>query len=148
MHIVRQFPVSSDRASFSLPVRVYYEDTDAAGVVYYANYLCYCERARTEWLRSIGFEQKKLRIEEGLVFVVRAMKADYVSPGLLDDALEVVTTIDKLGGASIVFAQRILRAGALLFDARFVIACVDINKNRPAPLPAAVRTQLAKLISA
>ena len=148
MQFARQFPVYTDRPSFSLPVRVYYEDTDAAGVVYYANYLCYCERARTEWLRSIGFQQQKLRLDHGLVFVVRSMKADYLSPGLLDDALEVVTSIDTLGGASIVFAQKIVRGDTLLFNGQFVIACVDLNKKRPAPLPAGVRAQLEKLISA
>lgn len=135
-------------ASFSLPVRVYYEDTDAAGVVYYANYLCYCERARTEWLRALGFEQQKMRLDHGLAFVVRSVKADYLSPGMLDDALEVVTRIDALGGASIVFAQTIERGGKALFEGRFVIACVDLNKKRPAPLPADVRAQLEKAISA
>lgn len=143
-----QAPTSTDGTTFSLPVRVYYEDTDAAGVVYYANYLCYCERARTEWLRALGFEQQKMRLDLGLAFVVRSVQADYLSPGLLDDALEVVTRIDTLGGASIGFAQAIVRGGKTLFQGRFVIACVDLNKGRPAPLPADVRAQLEKLISA
>lgn len=144
----RQPVAPAPSASFSLPLRVYYEDTDAAGVVYYANYLCYCERARTEWLRALGFEQQQMRLKRGLAFVVRSIKADYLSPGLLDDALEVVTRIETLGGASIVFAQTIVRAGKPLFDGRFVIACVDLNKKRPAPLPADVRTQFEKLVSA
>ncbi len=148
MPSARQSVIPTAPPAFSLPIRVYYEDTDAAGVVYYANYLCYCERARTEWLRSIGFEQQKLRTEQGLAFVVRAMNADYVSPAALDDALVVETRIGQVGGASIVFGQKILRADTLLFDARFTIACVNLDRKRPAPLPADLRAQLEKLNAA
>ena len=142
------FSCAAAGARFTLPVRVYYEDTDAAGVVYYANYLCYCERARTEWLRALGFEQQRLRVEHGLAFVVRSLSADYLSSALLDDALQVDTRIDSLGRASLTFAQTILRDGTPLFAGRFVIACLDLNRKRPAALPAALRDQLEKLHTA
>ena len=87
-----------------LAVRVYYEDTDAGSVVYYANYLKFCERARTEWLRAMGFQQARLLAESRLVFVVKSLQADYFRPAALDDGLDVVTRIEKLGHASIVFA--------------------------------------------
>ncbi|NTV09377.1 MAG: tol-pal system-associated acyl-CoA thioesterase [Zoogloea sp.] len=122
-------------------------DTDAAGVVYYANYLKFCERARTEWLRAAGFEQNRLLGESGIVFVVRAVKADYLQPALLDEMLQVVTTIDKLGHASMVFAQKINRGEDTLFDAQVVIACVDWNRRRSAAIPPAIRTQLERFIS-
>lgn len=148
MHIVPPSVAAPGRPAFTLPIRVYYEDTDAAGVIYYANYLRFCERARTEWLRAIGFEQQQLLAVHGLVFMVRSVKADYLSPGLLDDALSVVTRIDTLGRASLVFAQCIMRGDECLFDAQFQVACVDINKKRPAPFPADVRAQLDKLVKA
>lgn len=136
-------PVAATR--FVLPVRVYYEDTDAAGVVYYANYLRFCERARTEWLRAIGFSQQRMLAEDGLAFVVRSVRADYRSPARLDDALDVVSTVTQLRRASITFGQRILRGGEHLFDAEVQIACVDWNRGKPAPIPPAVRTPLEKL---
>lgn len=141
-------PPPSASAVLRHPVRVYYDDTDAAGVVYYANYLRFCERARTEWLRAAGFEQRQLRAEHGLVFMVRSATADFLSPGLLDDALEVETRVETLARASLVFAQTVLRDDERLFDAKFLIACVDLNKRRPVAFPAAVRTQLERLLSA
>lgn len=138
-------PVAASR--FVLPVRVYYEDTDAAGVVYYANYLRFCERARTEWLRAIGFEQQRMLTEDGLAFVVRSVQADYLSPARLDDALTVVSTIDVLQRASMTFGQEVMRGNELLFAADVRIACVDWNRGKPAPIPAAVRCQLEKLQS-
>jgi acyl-CoA thioester hydrolase len=135
----------SDARHFVLPVRVYYEDTDAAGVVYYANYLKFCERARTEWLRGSGFTNSALLAERGLAFVVRAVKADYLAPAVLDDALQVVSTLDKLGGASLIFGQRVLRGEELLFDAQIVIACVDLCAKRASPIPADIKQQLQAL---
>lgn len=132
-------------ARFVLPVRVYYEDTDAAGVVYYANYLRFCERARTEWLRAIGFEQQRILADDGLAFVVRSVKADYLAPACLDDALSVVSTLNELRRASITFGQQIVRGSELLFDASIQIACVDWNRRKPAALPAAIRSQLETL---
>ena len=152
MHFTNDPAMATNRASpssissFSLPVRVYYEDTDAGGVVYYANYLKFCERARTDWLRAIGFEQGRLSAEDGVVFVVRSVKADYLQSAVLDDLLEVVTTIARLGHASVVFAQKILRGDQAVFDAQITIACIDSTAKRAIPIPPAVRDQFATLV--
>lgn len=143
MHVVHHPPPARQ---FALPVRVYYEDTDAAGVVYYANYFKFCERARTEWLRHVGFNNSALLEERGLVFVVRTVKADYLAPAVLDDTLQVVSTLDKLGGASLIFGQKVMRGEELLFDAQIVIACVDIRAKRASPIPPDVKQQLQQLI--
>lgn len=127
------------RSPFEWPVRVYYEDTDAGGVVYYANYFRFCERARTEYLRTAGFEQQRLRETTGLAFVVRSVHGDYRAPAKLDDALVVVTSIDRLGRASIRFGQKILRDGALLFEASVEVACIDESRGRATAIPADVR---------
>lgn len=134
----------SDRAqtALRLPIRVYYEDTDAGAVVYYANYLKFCERARTEWLRAAGFQQAELLEKRNLVFVVKSFQADYLSPAGLDDSLEVVTRVDKLGHASISFAQDVERNGRILFQAKVVVACVDWGKRRPAPIPEDLKRSL------
>ena len=132
--------------AFSIPVRIYYEDTDAGGVVYYANYLKFCERARTEWLRTTGLAQNRLATEQNILFVVRAVEASYLRPAVLDDTLDVVTTLDKLGRASLDFAQQVRRDGQTLFEARIGIACVDRNSMRPTPIPSAGRAQLASLV--
>ena len=143
MHVVHHPPPARQ---FVLPLRVYYEDTDAAGVVYYANYFKFCERARTEWLRAVGFSNSTLLQERGLAFVVRAVKGDFLAPAALDDALQVVSTLDKLGGASLIFGQRVMRGEELLFDAQIVIACIDLAARRPSPIPADVKQQLQALI--
>lgn len=116
-------------------LRVYYEDTDAGGVVYYANYLKFCERARTEWLRALGVSQQALLSEAGIGFVVRSVQADFLSPARLDDELEVRTHIESLRRASIVFKQSILRSGQLLFTAHAQLACVDMKLNKPTAIP-------------
>lgn len=126
-------PRSSHAAS--LPVRVYYEDTDAGGVVYYANYLKFCERARTEWLRQFGVSQQALLDGHGLAFVVRSVQADYLAPARLDDALEVSTRIGALRRASLLFEQEIHRGTELLFTARVLIASIDLERHRPVALP-------------
>jgi acyl-CoA thioester hydrolase len=127
---------------FRLPLRVYYEDTDAGAVVYYANYLKFCERARTEWLRVAGFQQAELLEKRNLVFVVRNFQADYLKPAALDDLLEVVTRIEKLGHASIIFAQDVERDGTVLFQARVVVACVDWGRRKSAPIPEDMKRSL------
>lgn len=139
---------AAQEAAFRMPLRVYYEDTDAAGVVYYANYLRFIERARTEWLRALGFEQQELLARTGGGFVVRALQADYLSPARLDDALEVVTTVSKLRRASITFDQRVMRGGDRLFEAEVVLAFVDWNRHKPAPLPPAMYQQFEKYTQA
>ena len=135
--------VISDGA-YLFPVRVYYEDTDAAGLVYYANYLKFAERARTETLRRLGVEQERLRAETGLVFVVRRCTADYLLPARLDDDLVVVTRLKALGGASLDLDQDVRRADALLVRLAVQIACLG-QSGRPQRLPPVLRTALASL---
>lgn len=132
-------PVTS---CYFLPVRVYYEDTDAGGVVYYANYLKFCERARTEWLRALGVGQQALLAEQQLGFVVRSVQADYLAPAHLDDALEVHTRLATLRRASLVFDHRIHRGDELLFTAQVLVASVDMRRLRPAALPASLHALL------
>ena len=120
---------------FRLPVRVYYEDTDAGGVVYYANYLKYLERARTEWLRAAGWDQAGLASERGLLFAVRTVELDYRAPARLDDMLEVEARIADLGHARIDFEQRVLRDGRPLCTGRVRVVCLDAAAFRPCALP-------------
>ena len=117
------------------PVRVYYEDTDTAGVVYYANYLKFCERARTEWLRALGISQQDLISTRQIAFVVARVEADYLRGAELDDALTVISSIAETGAASVVFRQEIRRTDDLLFVARVKIACVDWQKRRAMRIP-------------
>lgn len=122
---------------FLLPVRVYYEDTDASGVVYHANYLRYFERARTEWLRAMGLGQDRLMDDLGVAFTVANMEIDFRMPARLDDALEVRTEIALIRRASLVFEQTLFKPPAddLLARARVRIGCVDRASFRPVPLP-------------
>ena len=135
-------PAPHQGSPFTLPVRVYYEDTDAGGVVYYANYLRFCERARTEWLRAAGIGQQALMESTGIAFVVRSVKADYLLPARLDDSLEVVSRIADLRRASLVFEQEIRRGEQLLFTAQVLIACIDLHRQKPVPMPAPLYTNL------
>ncbi len=135
---------------FLFPCRVYYEDTDAGGVVYYANYLKFLERCRTEWLRSTGYDQSQLLRDHRLAFVVRRVEADYLRPAILDDLLSVDLRVEKLGAAQIVFAQTVSRrnpAGEpeLLLTARVQIVSVNIDTMRPAPIPGWMKTQLQEV---
>ncbi len=118
-----------------LPIRVYYEDTDLAGVVYYANYLRFIERARTEWARERGVDQVRMREEEGLVFVVRRIEADYLSPARFDDLLEVRTEVVEVSGARATLAQEVWREERRLFAARVVLVAMDAG-GRPRRIPA------------
>ena len=128
------------RHSFGL--RVYYEDTDLAGVVYYANYLKFIERARTEWVRALGVDQRRLRAEAGLVFAVRRVAAEYLRPARFDDELQVETAVLAVTGVRIVLQQDIFRAGEKLFAAQVVLVCLT-ESGTLARLPAAVRARLA-----
>lgn len=121
---------------FSL--RVYYEDTDLAGLVYYANYLRFIERARSEWVRELGIDQVRLKAERGLVFAVRRLEADYLSPARFDDRLTVETTAEAVTPARIVLRQRVLRDEAALFDARVTLVALA-EDGRPTRLPAELR---------
>lgn len=126
-------PAATQTSSWS--VRVYYEDTDAGGVVYYANYLRFCERARTEYLRSSGVNQSNLRAERGIIFVVSRVEADYFASAELDDELIVLSTIISIGAASVVFHQKVMRGQTRLFEAKVTIACVDWNRRRATRIP-------------
>ncbi len=125
----------SDFPDFSWPVRVYWEDTDAGGVVYYANYLKFLERARTEWLSNIGLEQDRLAQEAGVVFVVRRVEADYLRPARFNDRLVVENRLQHLNRASLVMSQAIKREGEVLLEAVVKLACVEQVQFRPAKIP-------------
>jgi acyl-CoA thioester hydrolase len=120
---------------FAFPVRVYYEDTDAAGVVYYANYLRYLERARTEWLAALGHPLAPLEREHGVVFVVRRAEIDFRRPARLGDALDVGLVVESLSRASLVARQDVRRSGEVLVDARVELACVDAAHWKPTRIP-------------
>jgi acyl-CoA thioester hydrolase len=120
---------------FTWTVRVYYEDTDAGGIVYYANYLKFFERARTEWLRSLGIDQQTLRDRDGALFVVRSANVDYVAAARLDDEVKLTLNVGKLGRASVEFAQQAWRGDTLLSSADVRVACVDAATMRPRSLP-------------
>ena len=119
------------------PIRVYYEDTDAAGIVYYANYLKFAERARTEMLRERGFDHRELDAKDGVAFAVRSCNADYLLPARLDDALEVRTRVTHIGGASLEADQDIARDDAILTRLKVRLACIN-RAGRPARIPAAI----------
>lgn len=116
-----------------ISLRVYYEDTDLAGIVYYANYLKYIERARSEWLRDLGLDQVALKAA-GTVFAVRHIEADYLSPARFDDLLQVESTLHGMTPARLVMDQRVLRDGRALFSARVTLVCLG-DGGRPTRLP-------------
>jgi acyl-CoA thioester hydrolase len=120
---------------FPWPIRVYYEDTDSGGVVYYANYLKFMERARTEWLRSEGFEQDELIAKENVIFAVRSVQADYLLPARFNEEIVVNTWVLKKGKASITVEQVVKRNDDLLCKAIIKIACLDAKSFKPAVMP-------------
>jgi acyl-CoA thioester hydrolase len=130
--------------AYLLPVRVYYEDTDAAGMVYYANYLKFAERARTEMLRRLGIEQQRLRAETGLSFVVRRCNAEYLLPARLDDDLVVATRLVGLGAATLDLDQELRREDETLVRLALQIAAIG-RKGRPQRLPPGFRAALLSL---
>ena len=126
---------------FSIPVRVYYEDTDVSGVVYHANYLRFFERARTEWLRSHGFSQEQLKAEQAIAFTLASISVRFLRPARLDDELRVSAVVSGHGRASIEFEQQIHYAadgGALLASASARVGCVDVQSFKPTVIPAAI----------
>jgi acyl-CoA thioester hydrolase len=129
---------------FSLPVRVYWEDTDAGGVVYYANYLRFMERARSEWLRGLGFEQDQLRDEAGVVFVVRRVVIDYLAPARFNDLLDVSVRLLETGRASIDVEQDIAVGPTRLAFASVKLVCVDAARFKPAKIPADLFQQITR----
>ena len=142
--------------AFTIPVRIYYEDTDAGGVVYYANYLKYLERCRTEWLRSIGHEQGDLLREAGLAFVVRSVNLEYLKPARLDDLLTVSLEVEKISRSQIFFRQHIHRGNPLaddgweeLISGKIQIVCVSVDTGagqmKVTSIPAPMRAQLESI---
>jgi acyl-CoA thioester hydrolase len=122
-------------SAFTWRVRVYYEDTDAGGIVFYANYLKFFERARTEWLRAAGIAQQKMLEQHGAVFVVRSASIDYFAPARLDDELTLTLSIEKLGRVAVQFLQQAWCGEQLLNSARVKVGCVDAATLRPRSLP-------------
>ena len=132
---------------FSLPTRVYWEDTDAGGVVYHARYVAFLERARSEWMRSVGHGQQALIDGLDLVFAVRDMHLDFHRPARLDDAREVTVALARVRRASVEFAQQVLRGGDVLVSARVRVAALDAGGFRPRAIPDALYGQLKPLES-
>ena len=126
---------------FNWPVRVYYEDTDSGGVVYYANYLKFMERARTEWLRAMGFEQSALLNEHHVIFVVRSVAIEYLKSAVFDDMLQVTARVEHVGRSQIVFKQTIER-NDVLARAEVKIVCVNGEAFKPVKIPDAIRQKL------
>jgi acyl-CoA thioester hydrolase len=126
-------------------VRVYYEDTDCGGVVYYANYLRFMERARTEWMRELGFEQDRLLQDTGLLFAVRSVSLEFTAPACLNDLLDVTAEVVQRGRASLGFRQEITRHGApgdVLCSGQVKIACLDAASFKPQPIPDAILKEI------
>jgi acyl-CoA thioester hydrolase len=134
-------PADPAVAAHTLQLRVYYEDTDAAGMVYHANYLKFAERGRSEMLRSLGFGHRRLGSEDGVGFAVRRCAIDYLAPARLEDALTVDTVLSGVGAATLTVRQRIWRDGELLVDIDMLVACVG-RDGRPRRLPRALRDAL------
>ena len=129
--------------AFSWPVRVYYEDTDAAGVVYYANYLKFMERARTEWLRALGFEQAALLRDHNVAFAVRALTIEFLRPALFNDVLEVMVELTGARGSLVEVAQTVRRGEDTLVISQVKVACVNTRSLKPVRIPRPVMEILA-----
>ncbi|MEA5098462.1 MAG: tol-pal system-associated acyl-CoA thioesterase [Burkholderiaceae bacterium] len=127
--------MATSSQSFSWPVRVYFEDTDSGGVVYYANYLKFFERARSEWLRAIDVSQQDLIDRHKIMFVVAGATVDYLAPARLDDDLKITVSVKRLGRASVEFAQQVWCANTLLTNAQIKVACVGCGSMRPQTFP-------------
>jgi acyl-CoA thioester hydrolase len=132
-------------SAFAFRVRVYYEDTDAAGVVYYANYLRFMERARTEWLETLGFPLAAFERAHAAVFLVHRLTIDYRRPAALNDALDVTVEVRDRGASRLVLRQAVLRNAEVLTDATVHLACVDVATLRPRRMPAPLAAVLEKL---
>lgn len=129
-----------------MDVRVYYEDTDAGGVVYHANYIAYGERARAEFLRHIGHQSSDLAKDCGVSFVVKHIEVEYHQPAFLDDLLNVHTTITSMKNSSFIMHHQVKKGGAIITDMHVVLVCVDANALKPVRIPDVLRTEFEKLI--
>jgi acyl-CoA thioester hydrolase len=133
---------ASTATIFSLPVRVYYQDTDAGGVVFHGKYLNFFERARTEWLRQLGFDVRQLAEYEGVLFIVRELRVNYLRPAQVDDMLTATAALDNLGRAQFTLDQRVLRGADLLVQGSVNLACVSVQGLKPARVPPRLYTAL------
>jgi acyl-CoA thioester hydrolase len=136
-------------STFTWNIRVYYEDTDAGGVVFYANYLKFFERARTEWLRAAGVEQQSMTEAHGVMFVVKSTAVDYHAPARLDNELNLTVVVERMGRASVQFIQQAWRINGdereLLATGRIKVGCVDTQNFRPSEIPQDVQTRIKNL---
>jgi acyl-CoA thioester hydrolase len=126
---------------FALPTRVYYQDTDAGGVVYHANYVNFMERARTEWLRTFGYSNAGLMKELGVMFVVRKLELNYLKPALLDDMLSVTALLGEVGRSRITLEQTVLRGEEVLAEGEVHLVCVGAESFKPVSVPEVLRRQ-------
>jgi acyl-CoA thioester hydrolase len=135
--------------AFSWPIRVYYENTDAGGVVYHAEYLKFFERARSEWLRHLGFEHTRLKADHGIIFVVRDLHIKYLQAARFDELLQVVTAVAEVGRSRIVFEQKLQRSGddkpEILTAARVEVVCVDCVSFKPTAISAAMKQRFLEI---
>ena len=131
--------------TFSLPIRIYFEDTDSGGVVYHSNYLKFMERARTEWLRSIGIDQRHLKQDHHIMFVVHRIDIQYKLPARFNDDLIVKSELKDIGSSKIEFRQMIYRNDEMLIDARVDIACIDSEKFKPVRIPPTIKQTMESL---
>jgi len=141
---VASHAVAAAHQPFQWPIRVYYEDTDAGGVVFYANYLGFMERARTEWLRALGFEQPEMAAKDGVLFVVYAVNIKYLKPSRFNDSLQVTVEVVNVGGSRIRFLQQVLRGNEEIARAEVEVVCVSSDTFRPARIPDAMHTTIEK----
>jgi len=136
---------ASNSSEFIWPIRVYYEDTDSGGVVYHANYLNFMERARTEWLRALGFEQTELKTGLGIIFVVHSMTIAFKSPAYFNDMLEIKSRRIKIGHGSMEFLQSVTRNKHVLLEATVKLACVDASNFKPKGIPTVIKEAMNKI---
>jgi len=129
-------------AAFGLPLRVYYQDTDSGGVVFHGNYQHFFERARTEWLRALGFDVRTLAAQDGLLFIVREVRVNYMRPAFVDDLLTATVELEHLGRAQFTLGQRVLRGAELLVQGSINLACVTTDGLKPVRVPPRVHAVL------
>ncbi|PSJ17580.1 tol-pal system-associated acyl-CoA thioesterase [Nitrosomonas supralitoralis] len=129
---------------FSLPVRVYYQDTDAGGVVYHSTYLNFMERARYEWLRELGFNANTLVAASNVLFMIRSVEIEYFKPAVLDDLLAITVAVQEVGRSRITLFQEVLCSHIKLVNATIHVVCVDAEKLKPMSIPASLREKIGK----
>ena len=139
--------LTAAEAAHELSVRIYFEDTDAGGIVYHANYLRYAERARTEWMRAQGYDHRRLAADHGLLFAVVRSELDFVTPARLDDELVVRTRLQRFSGIRLELEQQVLRDAMLVCRVLITLALIDQVSLRPKRLPEALRQRFADALS-